>query len=239
MYIFMTGLGIHICIYFKHTHPPDVQVWNANFKHQMVHQCGLFYNDLGLCHFLVSSTGVRRTLVINWKSVFSIVLCSIFRYLYWTKRIHVQHEFFCFHVKKTADESYWLLKEAYGDHAPSQDTMNDWLFWRFKSGDFDVADKEYGKLPKKYYELLKPGRQLILNVTNNNFNYSLLKKWPEHLKDNTKWFFFITKLHHIQQNQFVTCWKHSDGKFYPMRLAHQTSFLQITTCMHRWVTHLL
>jgi hypothetical protein len=28
---------------------------------------------------------------------------------------------FYFHLKKTAPESYQLLKEAYGDHAPSQD----------------------------------------------------------------------------------------------------------------------
>jgi len=28
----------------------------------------------------------------------------------------------------------------------------------------------------------------------------------------------MTMLHHIQQNQFGTRWKHSAGKFYPMRL---------------------
>ena len=29
--------------------------------------------------------------------------------------------FFCFHLKKTAAESYKLLQEAYSDHTPSQD----------------------------------------------------------------------------------------------------------------------
>ena len=29
---------------------------------------------------------------------------------------------FCFHLKKTAAESYRLLREAYGEHAPLQDT---------------------------------------------------------------------------------------------------------------------
>ena len=56
---------------------------------------------------------------------------------------------FCFHLKKTAAESYQLLGEAYGEHAPSQKTCEQW-FQRFKIGDFDVADKEHRKSPKKY-----------------------------------------------------------------------------------------
>jgi len=59
---------------------------------------------------------------------------------------------FCFHLKKTAAESYRLFGEAYGEHAPSQKTCERW-FQRFKIGDFDVADKEHGKPPKKYVEL--------------------------------------------------------------------------------------
>ena len=55
---------------------------------------------------------------------------------------------FCFHLKKTA-ESYQLFGEAYGEHASSQKTC-EWWFQRFKIGDFDVADKEHGKPPKKY-----------------------------------------------------------------------------------------
>ena len=59
---------------------------------------------------------------------------------------------FCFHLKKTAAESYRLLGEAYGEHAPSQKTCERW-FQRFKIGDFDVADKEHGKPPKKYEDV--------------------------------------------------------------------------------------
>jgi len=55
---------------------------------------------------------------------------------------------FCFHLKKTTTESYRLLGEALGEHAPSQKTCERW-FQRFKIGDFDVADKEHGKLPGK------------------------------------------------------------------------------------------
>lgn len=54
-----------------------------------------------------------------------------------------------FHLKKTAAESYRLLVEAYGEHAPSQDTCERW-FKRFKSGDFDVSNKDRGKPPKKF-----------------------------------------------------------------------------------------
>ena len=44
---------------------------------------------------------------------------------------------FCFHLKKTAAESYRLLREAHGEHAPSQDMCERWLR-RFQSGDFDT-----------------------------------------------------------------------------------------------------
>ena len=54
-------------------------------------------------------------------------------------------------MKKTAAESYRLLGEAY-EHAPSQKTCERW-FQRFKIGDFDVADKKYEKLPKKYEDV--------------------------------------------------------------------------------------
>jgi len=58
---------------------------------------------------------------------------------------------FCFHLKKTA-ESYRLLGEAYDEHAPSQKTCERW-FQRFKIGDFDVVDKEFGKPSKKYEDV--------------------------------------------------------------------------------------
>jgi len=55
-------------------------------------------------------------------------------------------------LKKTAAESYRLLGEAYDEHAPSQKTCKRW-FQRFKIGNFDVADKKHGKLPKKYEDV--------------------------------------------------------------------------------------
>nr|KAF6387346.1 hypothetical protein mMyoMyo1_007855 [Myotis myotis] len=54
-----------------------------------------------------------------------------------------------FILKKSAAESYRILREAYGEHAPSQDTCERW-FKRFKSDDFDVKDKEHPGQPKKF-----------------------------------------------------------------------------------------
>ena len=47
---------------------------------------------------------------------------------------------FCFNLKKSADESHRLLKEAYGEHDPTEITCRDW-FRRFKSGDFDLKER--------------------------------------------------------------------------------------------------
>ena len=54
-----------------------------------------------------------------------------------------------FHLKKTAAESHRLLVEAYGEHAPTQKTCERW-FACFRSGDFDVEDKERPGQPKKF-----------------------------------------------------------------------------------------
>jgi len=52
-----------------------------------------------------------------------------------------------FILKKSAAESQ--LSEAYDEHAPSQDTCER-RFKRFKSGDFDVKDRERPGQPKKF-----------------------------------------------------------------------------------------
>nr|KAF6341523.1 hypothetical protein mMyoMyo1_011939 [Myotis myotis] len=47
------------------------------------------------------------------------------------------------------EEKVIILWEAYGEHAPSQDTCECWLK-RFKSDDLDVKDKEHPGQPKKF-----------------------------------------------------------------------------------------
>ena len=54
-----------------------------------------------------------------------------------------------FILKKSAAESYCILLEAYGEHAPSQDTCEHW-FKHFKSDDFDVKVNECPGQPKKF-----------------------------------------------------------------------------------------
>ena len=55
-------------------------------------------------------------------------------------------------MKKTAAESYRLLREGYGEHVPSLDMCEQW-FQRLESSDFEVADKEHGKPPKKFEDV--------------------------------------------------------------------------------------
>ena len=91
-----------------------------------------------------------------------------------------------------------------------------------------------------YYELLKPGKTVNIKRYQQqltDLNRSLLEKRPE--RGNTKSFFFMIMLHHIRQKRFVTHRKQSAEKFYLMRFNHQTLLLPISTCLHRWVTHLL
>lgn len=56
---------------------------------------------------------------------------------------------FLFHSKKSAAESHRTLVEVHGGNALSETTCRDW-FRRFKSGDFDVSDKERPGQPKKF-----------------------------------------------------------------------------------------
>ena len=53
-----------------------------------------------------------------------------------------------FILKKTAAESDRILMKVYGEHALSDKTCRDW-FRRFKSGDFDLGNKDRGKPTKK------------------------------------------------------------------------------------------
>ena len=60
---------------------PGVQIRNANFRQQMVHQSSSCY-----------VIKIKRVRVINWKRVCSVVLfCSLCQNLYRTKSIRVQH----------------------------------------------------------------------------------------------------------------------------------------------------
>ncbi len=54
-----------------------------------------------------------------------------------------------FILKKNATEAQRMLVEAYGEYAPSDRTCRTW-FERFRSGDFDVSDKERPGQPKKF-----------------------------------------------------------------------------------------
>src|ERR1700743_2461475 len=54
-----------------------------------------------------------------------------------------------FNMKKNAAESHRILVEVYGDNALAERTCQKW-FARFKSGNFDLEDKERARAPKKF-----------------------------------------------------------------------------------------
>jgi len=54
-----------------------------------------------------------------------------------------------FIARKSAAETFRLLVEIYGEHAPSNTTCKEW-FQRFRKNDFQTEDKERGKPPKKF-----------------------------------------------------------------------------------------
>ena len=47
----------------------------------------------------------------------------------------------CFHLKKTAPEDHRMLLSTYDEAALSERTCREW-FQHFKSGDFDVEDRQ-------------------------------------------------------------------------------------------------
>ena len=59
---------------------------------------------------------------------------------------------FLFHLIKNATESNEIFSVAYGNNAFSLRTCQEW-FTRFKSGNFDLNDKEHGKPPKIFEDV--------------------------------------------------------------------------------------
>lgn len=56
---------------------------------------------------------------------------------------------FAFHSKKSAAEARRMIVDTYGEASISERTCREW-FQRFKSGDFDVEDKERPGPVKKF-----------------------------------------------------------------------------------------
>ena len=74
--------------------------------------------------------------------------------------------------KKTAAERHHILVKVYSEHAVSETTCIDW-FWRFKSGDFDLSNKDRGKQPKKIW------RCRIADIAGRKFNSTQTIHWKD------------------------------------------------------------
>ena len=68
----------------------------------------------------------------------------------------------CFHLKKTAAELYWLLREAYVEFAPLPDTCERW-FQYFKSGDFNTRQEGRQGTWKTAKKIRRYGMQAFLD----------------------------------------------------------------------------
>ena len=66
-----------------------------------------------------------------------------------TKRNLLESMLFCIHLKKSASGCHRLLVEAYSNHIPKVQTVENW-YRRFKNGDFDLENKERLGQPKKF-----------------------------------------------------------------------------------------
>ena len=89
------------------------------FEKQMAHQCSVKYKDLTLYAILLYHQQVSK-----WHAQNDLIwLKSLHSIVFMTKFVpNKEHSrtalIFCFHLKKTVTESYRLLGEAYGEHAP-------------------------------------------------------------------------------------------------------------------------
>jgi len=86
----------------------------------MAHQCSVKYKDLTLYAILLyhQQVSTAQSDLIE-KCLHSIAVFNMSKFV--PNREHSRTALiFCFHLKKTAAESYRLLGEAYGEHAPSQ-----------------------------------------------------------------------------------------------------------------------
>ena len=129
---------------------PGVHVWNVDFRQWMVHQCSLYYNNLILHHFVVSTTSASDKLEKCAHRV--VLLCSVWRNLYWTKSIRGQQINFLLSFEE--DCCWIILRDAYGEHAPTQNTRERW-FQHFKSGDFGTRQD---RRQRTWKTVIKTGR---------------------------------------------------------------------------------
>lgn len=102
-----------------------------------------------MCYFVELSIGYRTAYFVFPRSELFILCVKRNMSNFEPTKEHLRHALLLFYnQKKTAAESRRLLVETYGDFAPHINTFEMW-FKRFKSGQFDVKDKERPGQPKK------------------------------------------------------------------------------------------
>ena len=118
----------------------------------------------------------------------------------------------CFISKKTAAESHRIFVKVYGEHALSETTYRDW-FQRFKSGDFDLSNKDRGKPMKKFWYRIAgiAGQRFNSNPKTigksigswlGNYFQTLTCDWKD--RKEGKWVPYVSKEKDIERRK-ITC----------------------------------
>ena len=138
---------------------------------------------------------------------------------------------FCFHSKKTAAESYRLLREACGETVPSQDTHELW-FRNFRRGDFKVVDKKHGKPPKS--SKMRNCKHCWLKMSskhknNSTSNWTLVKKrFPI---GHERWERFRRPVDEYHKSSTTGKWK--SAKTHLTFYSHGTKEVVFASCSYR------
>jgi hypothetical protein len=101
-----------------------------------------FFSLNSILHMNLTRQFVHLTLTYkHHQTITPVLYCSMIMLTFEPEKEHLRHSLlFLFNQKKKAVESHCLLVESYGEHIPSIRTCETW-FRQFKSGDFNVKDK--------------------------------------------------------------------------------------------------
>ena len=133
-----------------------------------------------LCQFVSPDINLQTRSSWVCQTIASMLYPSMIMSTFVPEKEHLWHALLLlFNQKKKAVESYCLLVESYGEHAPSIRTCETW-FQQFKSGDFSVKGKSVMMRNCRHYWMMTQLNPIVNKWLNSN--YALIKKRPEWAK---------------------------------------------------------
>lgn len=130
-------------------------------------------------------------------------------------KVHIRHcMLFLFHQQKTAAEATRIICETYGQETITDSGCRKW-FQRFKSGDFDLNDKERSGRPR---EMDSDDLEAMLKEDSCQSSVELAKRL------NVDHSTVIRRLHELGKIQ-------KEGKWIPHKLSDENIASRITICL--------